>query len=289
MIKVHFAGSDNQASRIVALKASNVQYRLFTCYPFIESKRPGQNMRVDSLLEATPGLYKHTILDSGLFTLMFGAKSDTTQSEETIIEWQQKLVQFVRDNNLKSAVVECDCQKVISPEFAWECRQELRRQLPDNEIINVYHIEDGQKGFERLCEFADYIAISVPELRIYQPKNYRRNVCGLARLARKLKPEIKIHLLGCTEIGLLKKNQFCTTSDSSSWLSPLRYGFMKGHHISALKPSVLEEKRWKCQSTAEHWGIKLSPRALADAAKATVCASFCREQYEKALGPGSQS
>ena len=41
-----------------------------------------------------------------------------------------------------------------------------------NRIINVFHIEDGQKGLDRLIEYSDYIALSVPELRILKKKEY---------------------------------------------------------------------------------------------------------------------
>ena len=48
----------------------------------------------------------------------------------------------------------------------------MKIELPDNRIINVFHIEDGMKGLDRLIEFSDYIAVSVPELRILGKKNH---------------------------------------------------------------------------------------------------------------------
>ena len=54
----------------------------------------------------------HIIQDSGLFTLMFGAKKGEKQTKETLTLWQDKLIKFVLENDLNSTCVEIDCQKV---------------------------------------------------------------------------------------------------------------------------------------------------------------------------------
>lgn len=283
-IKIHFAGSNNAQPRLVGLKAANVNYRLFTCYPFIVHKRPRDDMRIRGFFEARVPMFEHVIMDSGLFTLMFGADSGVAQDEATIERWQDKIVRFVDANGITASVVECDCQKVVSPEYAWELRRDLKRRLPHHEVINVFHLEDGKAGFLKLVEFSDYIAISVPELRIAQPKSYRGTVSALARLARRIKPGIKIHLLGCTELELLKRNSFCTSADSSSWISPIRYGLLKGRHIDRLKRSVVEARAASCLATAAKYGISLSEKRLIDSATASICASYSKEQYSKAAG-----
>lgn len=283
-IKVHFAGSDNTQCRLVGLKAANVNYRLFTCYPFINRKRPRDDMRIKGFFEARVPMFEHVIMDSGLFTLMFGAESGVARDEAAIEDWQDRIVRFVEANGITASVVECDCQKVVSPEYAWELRRDLKRRLPGHEIINVWHLEDGKDGFLRLVEFSDYIAISVPELRIAQPKSYKGTVSALARLARRVKPGIKIHLLGCTELELLKRNSFCTSSDSSSWISPIRYGYLKGRHIDGLKKSAIQARAASCLAAAAKYGISLSQKALADSAKTSICASYSLGQYSKAAG-----
>ena len=239
-IKVHFAGYDNNLRAIAVLRSAEVNYRLFTCYPFIKSKRVGQDMRVSNLYETQAG-FKHLILDSGLFTMMFGAEGGGAKTKEDIREWMHRIVQFVQQNNITASIVECDCQKLISPEFAWELRKELRQLLPNHEIISPFHLEDGEDGFRKLVDFSEYIAISVPELRIAQPKTYKNTVCALSRIARKQKPSIKIHLLGCTEEYLLKRNTFCTSADSSSWTSSARFGRIANRHVSQLSESAVSD------------------------------------------------
>ena len=130
-------------------------------------------------------------------------------------------------------------------EKAWEFRERMRKDLPNNRIINVYHIEDGKKGLDRLIDFSEYIAISVPELRFAGKKEY---VYSLASYIKNRKPNIDIHLLGCTELKLLEKCKFCTSSDSTSYIAGKRFGFIKGRHISRIKTEEVKrlvgEEAW---------------------------------------------
>lgn len=178
---------------------------------------------------------RHVIQDSGLFTLMFGSKKGVKKNEETINKWYDGLVEFTLEHGCNVTCVEVDCQKILGVEKAWEFREKIRKDLPNNRIINVFHLEDGQRGLDRMIEFSDYIAISVPELRIANKKEY---VPALAKYIKSKKPSIDIHLLGCTELGLLKKCSFCTSSDSTSWTSPKRYGFIEDYHVG----DIIQEK-----------------------------------------------
>ena len=240
-LKVHFAGSDNSVPHLVAANLAHVNYSLFTCYPFIANKSPqddftmGENdLFVPRIIQP---LRKHIIMDSGLFTLMFGAKKNEKQTIETLTAWQDKTAKFVQQNNLKCTCVEIDCQKVLGVEEAWYFRERMRKVMPNNRHINVFHLEDGMKGLDRLIEFSNYIAISVPELRLHKPKTYKKDVTYLANYIKNKKPSIDIHLLGCTEKGLLEENKFCTSADSTSWLSGNRYGNAgyKKYHVNDIK------------------------------------------------------
>lgn len=224
-IKVHFAGCDNEFGSHVALQMVGVKYRLYTCYPFIKNKKLEDSFKLKPTAPLLDGniKFKHTIQDSGLFTLMFGAAKHKKLTYDDLVYWQDKLMKFTMENNLNSTCVEVDCQKVLSPEDAWKLRYRMREKLP-NRQINVFHKEDGQKGLDRLIEFADYIAISVPELRITNPTTFREDTHRLAWYIKNKKPEIDIHLLGCTDLKMLKQNKFCTSADSTSWLAPLQYG-----------------------------------------------------------------
>lgn len=228
-IKVHFAGLENQDFAEVLHVCGGIKYSLFTVFPFIAHKL---NLKAMKMKTCTPNSVKylntasnHSIMDSGLFTLMFGAHAGQ-RSEKEIEVWYNALIEFVLEHNVQSTCVEVDCQKVLGVNKAWEYRERMRKDLPNTRQINVFHKEDGQKGLDRMIEFADYIAISVPELRSLGQKNYTEKI---AHYIKNKKPTIDIHLLGCTENKLLHNLNFCSSSDSTSWQQVNRYGVLKFH------------------------------------------------------------
>lgn len=228
-IKVHFAGLENQDFAQILHECSGIKYSLFTVFPFIAPKLGIKPMKFKTCsLESPQYLYKasnHCIMDSGLFTLMFGAHAGNRSSNEIEI-WYNSLIEFVLENKIKTTCVEVDCQKVLGTNAAWKYRERMRKDLPNNRQINVFHIEDGQTGLDRLIEFSDYIAISVPELRVIKKKGYTEK---LAHYIKNKKPSIDIHLLGCTENKLLKNLNFCSSADSTSWQQVNRFGNLKYH------------------------------------------------------------
>ena len=287
-VKVHFAAGEVQNQYIAAL-ALGVNYSLYTCYPWVERKifpsakspiMPLKWQKEDSgrlIPKYIADTTLHTIQDSGLFTLMFGSQKQAKKDETLINRWYDGLVEFTLAHGAPVTCVEVDCQKLLGPEKAWEFRERLRRDLPErNRIINVFHLEDGQKGLDRMIEYSDYIAISVPELRFAGKKNI---VPSLARYIKSKKPSIDIHLLGCTEVKLLKECSFATSADSTSWVSGKRFGFLKGRHIRTLdRAAVLDlvgEEAWDMINEYN------SPENTD-----FLCASIAilKNEYEKAAG-----
>lgn len=292
-IKVHFAGCDGQVDASVALRYADVRYRLYSCYPFIVNKKPDDNFLIPEAcaLKQDDHDFKHCIQDSGLFTLMFGAGKGRQQTVDTLIQWQDKLVEFVKQNNLGCTCVEIDCQKVLGVDEAWFFRERMKNMLPNNRQINVFHYEDGMYGLDRMIEFAEYIAISVPELRIIKRKTYKEDVNQIAHYIKSKKPEIDIHLLGCTELNSLKANTFCTSADSTSWITGLRYGNvnMTNKHEKQIDRNVLERRKKGCQMIAKDkgWNIETTKKSLCRVAKWSVCASICKSEYERVAGSQS--
>lgn len=247
-IKFHYAGVENLKFYQIT-HTFGVNYFLYTAYPFVSELLKSRSSIEDidyKHLRHLSSNCKHVIQDSGLFTLMFGAMKGKKDAA-LMNKWYDNLVNFTLACNNGATVVEIDCQKVLGVEAAWEFRKRMRKDLPkSNRIINVFHLEDGMKGLDRLIDFSEYIAISVPELRFAGKSNY---VGKIARYIKKRKPTIDIHLLGCTEKDLLKQNTFCTSADSTSWLSSVRYGFIKQRHIRNIKTEkiiqLIGEERYK--------------------------------------------
>lgn len=244
-IKVHFAACEVQ-NQFLAVRELGVSYGLFTCFPFVERMvfnkgispimplRTMKNPATDIPNLATASM-KHCIQDSGLFTLMFGSQAN--KHDGRIIErWYEAMIEFTKTHNSGCTCVEVDCQKVLGVDEAWRFRERMRNDLP-NRVINVFHLEDGEKGLDRLIEFSDYIAISVPELRFAKKKNF---VYPLACYIKNKKPNIDIHLLGCTELELLHKCNFCTSADSTTYIAGKRFGFLNGKHISTIKTAEVK-------------------------------------------------
>lgn len=220
-LKVHFAGSE-QIDFSMALESAGVNYFLFTCFPFIAGKigiKPYPiTVKKTDVPKMINKLGKHVIMDSGLFTLMFGVHAGR-RDDKFVSRWLDLLCAFVLENELTCTCVEVDCQKILGIPQSWIYREKMKKMLPNNRIINVFHIEDGQSGLDRLIEYSNYIAISVPELRIIfgYGDSHRNAVTRFANYIKNKKPEIDIHLLGCTDLSLLKSLNFCTSSDSTAW------------------------------------------------------------------------
>lgn len=272
-IKVHFAGCE-QLSWALAVKYGGGHYLLWTCYPFVAKQlglncvgqilKPQNQINVPS---AITNMVSHDILDSGLFTLMFGSGKGKV-TERLLEQWFEVQTDFINTNKLKAACVEIDCQRVLNAKKAWEFRTRFRDALPNNRQINVFHLPDGKKGLDRLIEFSHYIAISVPEWRLFKRSTYQEDVVRLASYIKNKKPEIDIHMLGCTEQRLLKRLAFCTSSDSTSWQSAIRYGSILGNHIKSVKTNRLEENNVLAKTILDALSIQCTQtnfRAVRDA------------------------
>lgn len=218
-LKVHFAGVET-LPHFLCTNTAGIKYSLFTVFPFILNKMKNDTKPTfTNIPNIINNNSNHTIMDSGLFSLMFGAYKG--QKDKKFLEkWMHLIIEFINVTGYKGTYVEVDCQKVLGVDEAWYFREYLKRNV-NNRIINVFHKEDGQKGLDKLIEYSDYIALSIPELRIIGKKDYTYR---LANYIKNKKPSIDIHLLGCTENKLLSQCNFCSTSDSTSWLSPVRYG-----------------------------------------------------------------
>lgn len=244
-IKVHFAAAEVQ-NQFEALKTMGVSYYLYTCYPWVSKMvfgnapiRGDECIRIPSYIAENS---LHTIQDSGLFTLLFGTMKGKV-SREIVWRWYDAMVQFTLNHGQPVSVVEVDCQRLLGVQTAWEFREKLRNDLSNNRIINVFHLEDGAKGLDRLIEYSDYLAISVPEFRLAHKRDYVHRV---AAYIKNKKPSIDIHLLGCTEMPIAKQCRFATSCDSTSYTYGVRYGktwyLREKRHISAFSPEKIREK-----------------------------------------------
>lgn len=214
-MRVHFAGNDNNQDNINLFNAG-IRYRL-NSYHYLKKRKDFDYKLLDQ--------YNHAIVDSGLFTLMFGGDKSSELTEQDFFDYMVTYCHWINQRDWKNtSFVECDVQKKLSSDTAWEFRKEMRQRVKKGTVINVYHLEDDNP--DKLIDFADYIAISLPELRFNCSDKERWNITKYIATKASLKGK-KVHLLGCTEKKYLQYFEFCFSCDSTSWTSPFRYGEIK--------------------------------------------------------------
>lgn len=285
-IKVHWAGAE-VSNQFLAAQKCGVNYFLYTAFPFVErmvfnkAKAPLMPLdwQKDDPFHKIPKYImdngKHVIQDSGLFTLMFGAMKGKCDGS-IINKWYDALVEFTNDCGRGATCVEVDCQKVLGVKEAWNFRERMRKDLHNNRIINVFHLEDGRDGLDKLIDFSDYIAISVPELRIAGKKNM---AISIAKYIKSVKPTIDIHLLGCTELAMIEQGKFCTSCDSTTWVAPKRFGFINGKHISGInKEKILKLVGSEIYSEINKYNNEQNTKAL------VLQIKLLMQKYYKAVG-----
>lgn len=216
-----------------------VNYALYSAFPFVYKKIFGKNkeiteneLRIPRLLESN---MTHIIQDSGLFSLLYGSKQHLAD-ERTVFKWYDALVEWTLEHGKNITCVEIDCQDILGTDVAWDLRERMRRDLPNNRIINVFHLSDGIKGLDRLIEFSDYIGVGSGD-----PNNSSSTMYEVSSYIKEKDASTDIHLLGCTTLKTIKKCSFCTSCDSITWKSPLRFGVIQDYHISNLDPVKVKD------------------------------------------------
>ena len=236
-IKVHFAGLE-QFYEASCLHRVGVKYALFSAYIDICKafgvSRQGQYFKSNNIwFRNIPKYielhYRHSIMDSGIFTLAYSREMKDKANQIDFESYQDIYIDYIQKKKFQGTVVEVDCQALASPEIAWKLRKNLQRKLPNNRIINVFHIEDGRDGLDRLLDFTDYIAFAYSEHRIKRPKTYKEDIIRLSEYAKTRNPNIDIHILGCTTDSVIKRLRFCTSCDSVSYRQGMMYGHVLGH------------------------------------------------------------
>lgn len=272
-IKVHFAGIESK-HYLTSISEMGVSYALYSAFPFVYKKIFGRqkNLTFDELEipRSLASKMKHVIQDSGLFSLLYGAKRDLAD-KSTVFKWYDSLVEYTLEHGANVTCVEVDCQDILGDRIAWDLRERLRTDLPNNRIINVFHLSDGVKGLDRLIEFSDYIGVGSGD-----PRNSSSTMFEVSSYIKHKNPSTDIHLLGCTALKTIKKCNFATSCDSISWKSPLRFGFIDGYHISDLSKVKVR------QLVGDETYSKILEHN-SDASTTAICASIelVKRQYQR--------
>lgn len=155
------------------------------------------------------------LLDSGAFTFMQNSKREVNWDE-----YIEKYADFIRRNNIKKWF-ELDIDSVVGYEKVKEFRKKLER-LTDRQCIPVWHKSRGVEEYKRHCQEYGYVAIGGYVINELKPKDYSA-FPSMIRYAHK--NGAKVHCLGFTKLGALKKYHFDSV-DSTAWTTGNRFGFV---------------------------------------------------------------
>jgi hypothetical protein len=219
-MKIFLAGCED-FQFLYLTEVVNHPYNLFSYYHWLNTA-PKDKVRVDEIWERFP---QEIICDSGLFTLMFGAGKGGSYDLPYMKTYTEKYISTARNFKCKNVtIVESDVHKLLGMDAVFE----LRKYFEDSgmKVLYVWHREEEIDGLYRMAEKYDYIAISVPELRILckGKVRYQDAVKDLElKIFKNTSKLPRIHLLGNTVMQTMQTN-ISYSCDSTSWLSGGRYG-----------------------------------------------------------------
>src|SRR5580698_7478014 len=90
------------------------------------------------------------IMDSGLYSFMFGAQKGTLTSFSDYKRYAMDYLAGVNDWGWNHAIVECDVQRVLGMSETQRIRDEVFRPS-GREVIYVWHLPEGEAGLALLA------------------------------------------------------------------------------------------------------------------------------------------
>lgn len=160
------------------------------------------------------------IMDSGLFTMMFGAGKGKKYSKADLLAYTDRYIDDMEQIGFRHTIVEMDVHKVLGMADLPEFRAKFESRWGVERTMFVFHLEETIDGLKALARRYPYIALSVPELRLNVHRiggDLSAAIKRMVGIARRENPNVKIHLLGCTTLKLMELDGVWSC-DSSSWL-----------------------------------------------------------------------
>lgn len=196
------------------------------------------------------------IMDSGLFTFMFGAGKGKLKTYDDYKRYAEQYVEDMLAWGWQHEIVECDVQRVLSVDECFRLREEVFEKcgLP---VMYVWHIPEKEDGLRAMADRYDRIAVSIPEFR--EVFSQQENKVGVASnhvkaatlralsIIRSAKKPPRVHLLGNTSASLLRMPTPAFSSDSTSWLYAASHGkgtIIDGDRLPQISIHSLKWKRW---------------------------------------------
>lgn len=146
------------------------------------------------------------LLDSGAFSFMSGA----TCSKEIIVEYAQRYINFINENDVKY-FFELDVDTIFGLDFVHQLRAKIERET-GKKCIPVWHKGRGVEYWKWMVDNYKYIAIG--GLVFHVKKSELEHIKKMVAYAKR--KGVKVHGLGFTKTRELESWDFYSV-DSSSW------------------------------------------------------------------------
>lgn len=203
-MKLHLAGADSARKLVAAVAGSLAADSTATPY-LLTSYWYSRLQAGDKANGLWRKLYDFVdaewVVDSGLFTMMFGSGRGRTYDIKELRAYTAKYVRYLNEIRFRHYAVEMDVHKVLGMNAVFELRAYLEDHWPVEQTIYVWHEEEGIDGLQRLAAERPYIALSIPELRqVASKRKLDLNMLTL-NLLRTINEagSPKVHLLGCSQ------------------------------------------------------------------------------------------
>lgn len=219
-MRIHLAGAETY-EQAECCAASGNKYALVSHWYLSKAN----DFRIDRVSQALNSRNVETIIDSGVFTMMFGAGKGKSYNIESMHDYVDEYLKKVKRYDLtKFFLIECDVHKILGMKAVFELRKKFEKSKMD--VIYVWHLEEGLKGIEKMADRYEYIAIGCPELRkLFKGKDasYKSAVWDLLNRIQKSSLKMpRVHLLGNT-VQENMESHLAYSCDSTSWLSGVKY------------------------------------------------------------------
>jgi len=221
-MKIFLAGNDGDVG-CIPLHVLGYPYRLSSYYA-LRGSASNRALTLECVKHLPPD--GEWIMDSGLFSLMFGSEKDTLKGYDAFRGYAETYLADMKAWGWKHTIVECDTQRVLGIPETHKLRDELFR--PSGfDVIYVWHIPEGEEGLTELARKDRRVALSVPEFRNVLGRGSKVHAAilqGLRLIRAAKRNDQRVHLLGNTEAALLSAPLPADTCDSTSWLAGGQYG-----------------------------------------------------------------
>lgn len=219
-MRIFLAGADN-SHHTTAGAVSGAGCFLTSYYHSIYGKiNSSEVRRMAQLYHHLTNRGADWIMDSGLFTMMFGSGKGKTYAKSDLLKYTDRYIGDMETIGFRHTIVEMDVHKVLGMSEVAEFRAKFESRWGIERTMFVFHLEETIDGLRSMARRYPYIALSIPELRLNRHRiggNLRSAIQRLVGTALEENPNVKIHLLGCTQPSLMEL-EGVWSADSSSWL-----------------------------------------------------------------------